>query len=190
MRTLFLVTVLSVLTAFSSQTPAQQSDEQLILKYFHSISSEEIAGWIAELCSPKYNGRLAGTPEYIAAAEWAAKQMNGWGLKPAGDNGSFFQWFDHPYTVVNEIGSLELHIPQKDGYVIRKNYSAPDDFYPGMNSGNGEVTAEVVWVGYGTTAPELNYDDYKNVNVKGKIVLMNRDVRFKDVKDPEYAKWV
>ena len=190
MRTLFLVTVLSVLTAFSSQAPAQQSDEQLILKYFHSISSEEIAGWMTELCSPKYNGRLAGTPEYIAAAEWAAEKMNGWGLKPAGDNGSFFQWFDHPYTVVNDIGSLQLHIPQKDGYVIRKSYSAPEDFYPGMNSGNGEVTAEVVWVGYGTTAPELNYDDYKNVDVKGKIVLMNRDVPYKDARNPEYAKWV
>lgn len=190
MRTLFLVAILSVLTAFSSQAPAQQTDEQLILKYFHSISSEEIADWMAELCSPKYNGRLAGTPEYIAAAEWAAEQMSNWGLKPAGDNGSFFQWFDHPYTVVNEIGSLELHIPQKDGYVIRKSYSAPEDFYPGMNSGSGEVTAEVVWVGYGTTAPELNYDDYSNIDVKGKIVLMNRDVPFKDVLDPEYAKWV
>jgi len=190
MRTLFLVTILSVLTAFSSQAPAQQTDEQLILKYFHSISSEEIADWMAELCSPKYNGRLAGTPEYLAAAEWAAEQMNSWGLKPAGDNGSFFQWFDHPYTVVNDIGSLQLHIPQKDGYVIKKSYSAPEDFYPGMNSGSGEVTAEVVWVGYGTTAPELNYDDYKNIDVKGKIVLMNRDVPFKDVRDPEYAKWV
>jgi hypothetical protein len=190
MRILLLALILSVLTAFSGQAPAQQSDEQLILKHFHSISSEEIAGWMAELCSPKYNGRLAGTPEYIAAAEWAADLMNGWGLKPAGDNGSFFQWFDHPYTVVNDIGSLQLHIPQKDGYVIRKSYSAPQDFYPGMNSGNGEVTAEVVWVGYGTTAPELNYDDYKNVDVKGKIVLMNRDVPFKDVRDPEYARWV
>jgi hypothetical protein len=91
---------------------------------------------------------------------------------------------------VNEIGSLQLHLSQKDGSVIKKSYTAPADFYPGMNSGNGEVTAEVVWVGYGTTAPELNYDDYKNVDVRGKIVMMNRDVPFKDVRDPEYAKWV
>ena len=184
-----LIALISAI-AFTVLTFAQDTDEQRMLKYFHSISSEEIADWMAELCSPKYNGRLAGTPEYIAAAEWAAEKMNSWGLKPAGDNGSFFQWFDHPYTVVNDIGSLQLHIPQKDGYVVKKSYSAPEDFYPGMNSGNGEVTAEVVWVGYGTTAPELNYDDYKNIDVKGKIVLMNRDVPFKDVRDPEYAKWV
>lgn len=190
MRTLFLVLTVSLLSAFASQAQTQQTDEQLMLKYFHSISSEEIAGWMAEICDPKYNGRLAGTPEYIAAAEWTAAKMSEWGVKPAGDNGSFFQWFDHPYTVVNEIGELQLHLPQKDGVTIRKSYKAPADFYPGMNSGNGEATAEVVWVGYGTTAPELNYDDYKNVDVKGKIVMMNRDVPFKDTRDPEYAKWV
>jgi hypothetical protein len=185
---LLLVLILGICTAIPSD--AQSTDEQLLLKHFHSISSEEIAGWMAEICSPKYNGRLAGTPEYLAAAEWMAEKFMEWGIKPAGDNGSYFQWFDHPYTVVNEVGSLQLHIPQKDGSVIKKSYTAPADFYPGMNSGNGEVTAEVVWAGYGTTAPELNYDDYKNVDVKGKIVMMNRDVPFKEVRDPEYAKWV
>ena len=189
MRTIFIAITLFLLTAFASQTPAQQTDEQLMLKYFHSISSGEIAEWMTEICSPKYNGRLAGTPEYLAAAEWAAAKMNEWGIRPAGDNGSYFQWFDHPYTVVNEVGGLWLHLPQKDGATIKKSYSAPKDFYPGMNSGSGEVTAEVVWAGYGTTAPELNYDDYKNVDVKGKIVLMNRDVPYKDVRNPEYSKW-
>ena len=190
MRTILLALAISLLAAFSSQAPAQETEEQILLRHFHSISSEEIAGWMTEICSPKYNGRLAGTPEYLASAEWLAAKMKEWGIKPAGDNGSYFQWFDHPYTVVNEVGTLQLHLPQKDGSVIIKTYNAPADFYPGMNSGNGEVAAEVVWVGYGTTAPELNYDDYKNVDVKGKIVVMNRDVPFKDVRDPEYAKWV
>jgi len=184
-----LITLISAV-ACTVLTFAQDADEQRILNYFHSISSEEITGWMTEICSPKYNGRLAGTPEYIAAAEWFAGKMSEWGIKPAGDNSSYFQWFDHPYTVVNEIGELRLHIPLGDGTTITKSYSAPADFYPGMNSGNGEITAGVVWVGYGTTAPELNYDDYKNVDVKGKIVLMNRDVPYKDVRNPEYAKWV
>jgi len=190
MRFAYLLLVLALGICTPAPSDAQSTDEQLLLKYFHSISSEEIAGWMAEICSPEYNGRLAGTPEYMASAEWMAEKFREWGIKSAGDNGSYFQWFDQPYTVVNEIGSLQLHLPQKDGSVIKKSYAAPADFYPGMNSGNGEVTAEVVWVGYGTTAPELNYDDYKNVDVKGKIVLMNRDVPFKDVRDPEYAKWV
>ena len=184
-----LITLLTALVC-SVLSFSQDADEQVLLKHFHSISSEEIAGWMADLCAPEFNGRLAGTPEYLAAAGWVADKMKEWGIKPAGDKGSYFQWFDHPYTVVNDIGALQLHIPQKDGKTIIKSYSAPADYYPGMNSGNGEVTAEVVWVGYGVSAPELNYDDYKGIDVKGKIVLMNRDVPFKDVRNPEYAKWV
>jgi hypothetical protein len=183
------ITLLAAI-ACSVLTYAQDADEQLLLKHFHSISSEEIAGWMAEICSPEFNGRLAGTPEYLAAADWVAGKMSEWGVKPAGNKGTYYQWFDHPYTVVNDQGALQLHLPQKDGKTVMKSYSAPSDYYPGMNSGSGEATAEVVWVGYGVTAPELNYDDYKGLDVRGKIVLMNRDVPYKDVRNPEYAKWV
>jgi hypothetical protein len=190
MRTHFIIVFLVLATATANKAPAQQSDEQIRLKYFHSISSEEITSLMAEICSPEFNGRLAGTPEYIAVAEWVAGKLGDWGVRPAGDNGSWFQWFDQPYTVVNDIGTLQLHLPQKDGSVIVKSYKAPEDYYPGMNSGSGEVTAEVVYVGYGVTASELNYDDYKGIDVTGKLVLMNRDVPYKDVRNPEYAKWV
>ncbi|HZM14122.1 MAG TPA: M28 family peptidase [Bacteroidales bacterium] len=190
MRAFYIIQTLILSVVLSLGAPAQDVDEQLLLEHFHSISSEEIAGWMTELCSPEYNGRLAGTPEYIASAEWVADQLHDWGIKPAGDNGSYYQWFDQPYTVVNDAGSLQLHITQKDGTEIVKSYIAPSEYYPGMNSGSGEVTAEVVFIGYGVTAPELNYDDYKGIDVKGKIVLMNRDVPYKDALNPEYAKWV
>jgi len=146
--------------------------------------------WMEKLCSPEFNGRLTGTPEFIASAEWVAAKMKEWGIKPAGDSGSYFQWFRCPYTVLNDIGSLTMNLSQPDGSVIKKRYNYPDEYYPGMNSGNGEITAEVVFVGYGVTAPELNYDDYKGIDVRGKIVLMNRDVPFRDPRNPEYKKWV
>ncbi len=190
MRTVILTIFLTLLTSFSYLSSAQQMDEQVTLRYFHSISSEDIAGWMAELCSPGFNGRLAGTPEYLTAAGWVADKFGEWGIRPAGDTGSYFQWFDHPYTVVNDMGALQLQLPQKDGRIIIKEYEAPSGYYPGMNSGNGEVTAEVVYVGYGVTSPELNYDDYQGIDVTGKIVVMNRDVPYKDVRNPEYARWV
>jgi hypothetical protein len=190
MKTTIITLVLLLVSAAVYKAPAQQADDQTRLKYFHSISSEEIAGWMTEICSPAFNGRLAGTPEYLAVAEWVAGNLEQWGVKPAGEDGTWFQWFDRPYTVVNDIGALRLHIPQKDGTMIVKSYNAPEDYYPGMNSGSGEVTAEVVYVGYGVSAPELNYDDYKGIDVEGKLVLMNRDVPYKDVRNPEYAKWV
>jgi hypothetical protein len=169
---------------------SQDDFESKLLKQFHAITSEEMMTWIEKVCSPEFNGRLAGTPEYIACAEWVAGKLKEWRIQPAGDNENYFQWFDSPYTVVNDIGSLTLNLPQADGSVIRKNYSYPDEYYPGMNSGSGEITSEVVFVGFGVTAPELNYDDYKGIDVKGKIILMNRDVPYSDPGNPEYKKWV
>lgn len=179
-----------VLIALSSLMKAQDESENKLLKQFHTISSEEMMTWIEKLCSPEFNGRLTGTPEFIASAQWVADRLKEWGIKPKGDNGTYFQWFDQPYTVVNDIGSLTLNLPQSDGSVIKKSYNYPDEYYPGMNSGNGEITSEVVFVGFGVTAPELNYDDYNGVDVKGKIVLMNRDVPYIDTRNPEYKKWV
>jgi hypothetical protein len=187
-KTIFLLVLL--LLSANHESLSQDASEAKLLKYFHAISSEEMMTWMQKLCSPEFGGRLTGSPEFIASAEWVAGMLKEWGIKPAGENGSYFQWFDHPYTVINDIGSLTLYIPQPDGTVIKKSYGYPDDFYPGMNSGSGEITAEVVYAGYGVTAPELNYDDYKGIDVKGKIVLVNRDVPYTDPRNPEYKKWV
>lgn len=183
---LFLVLIFtSFHIAFS-----QDDFETKLLKQFHTINSGEMMTWLEKLCSPEFNGRLTGTPEFIASAEWVAGKFKEWGIKPAADNGDYFQWFDLAYTVVNDIGSLTLNLPQADGSIVKKNYNYPDEYYPGMNSGSGEITAEVVFVGYGVSAPELNYDDYKGIDVRGKIVLLNRDVPYTDPRNPEYKKWV
>lgn len=179
-----------ILLTFSCTIYSQENYETKLLDQFHKITSEEMMIWLEKLCSPEYKGRFTGTPEYIAAAEWVAGKFSEWGVKPAGENGSYFQWFDHPYTVVNDIGNLSMNISLPDGSVITKNYEYPVDYYPGMNSGKGEITAEVVYVGFGVTAPELNYDDYKGIDVKGKIVLLNRDVPHTNPRDPEYQLWV
>lgn len=186
-----IVILFSILILSASRITLAQDDFELkLMKQFHTIQSEEMMTWVEKLCSPEFNGRLTGTPEYIESARWVAGKFKEWGIKPAGDEGDYFQWFDIPYTLVNDIGGLILNLPQADGSMIKKNYSYPDDYYPGMNSGNGEITAQVVYVGYGITAPELNYDDYKGVDVKGKIVLLNRDVPYTDPRNPEYKKWV
>ena len=186
-----IFTLISIFILSASRLVFSQDDfESKLLKQFHEIRSEEMMTWIEKLCSREFNGRLTGTPEFVASAEWVAGKLKEWGIKPAGDSGNYFQWFNFPYTIVNDIGSLSLNLVQIDGSVIKKNYSYPEDYYPGMNSGSGEITAEIVFVGYGVTAPELNYDDYKGIDVKGKIVLMNRDVPYSDPRNPEYKKWV
>ena len=186
----YLYLVLILLLVQSPSGKAQSDYENQLLKQFHEITSEEMMGWVEKLCSAEFNGRLTGTPEYVASAEWVAARLKDWGIQPGEENNSWFQWFDWPYTVVNDIGYLSLNLRQPDGSVILKKYNYPDDYYPGMNSGSGEVTSEVIFAGFGITAPEHNYDDYKGIDVKGKIVLVNRDVPFVNPRDPEYSKWV
>lgn len=132
-----------------------------------SITSEELMSYVYELTEPKYKGRLAGSPEYMNVASWVASQLEGWGIEPLGDNGSYFQYFDWPYTEVLSKGEVNLF---RDGETI--SLSAPDDYYPGANSANGSITAEVVFAGYGISAPHLGYDDFAGIDVDGKIVMI------------------
>lgn len=184
------ISLLALLFLGNSMLFAQKTDEEKLLDAFHSISSAELESYVKELSSEKYNGRLTGTPEFIACAKWVGELFEEWGLEPAGDDNSFYQWFDHAYCDVHDLGEMILHLPMDDGSIINKTYPFPEQYFPGMNSGKGELTADIVYVGYGISAPEHKYDDYKGIDVKGKIVLLRRDVPFKDASDPEYARWV
>jgi len=189
-RFYFFISLLFLIVCISVPVRSQGDYQQKLMRQFHEITSEEVYGYAARLASAEYNGRMSGSPQYIEAATWVASLLESWGIKPAGDDNTFFQWFDQGYNVVHNTGALSLHIPQKTGNTITKNYTFIEGYFPGMNSGNGEVTAEVVFTGYGITAPELNYDDYRNVDVNGKIVMFARDVPYKDTRNAEYSKWV
>lgn len=188
----FLVfALICVSIVFSAQRqPVEETDEEKILQTMHSISSHVLFEYVIELASEKYAGRLTGTEEYNAAAKWVASHFKKWGIAPVGDKNSYFQAFPNPYTSVFKDCQVYLHLPYKKDSVIKKYYCYEDEFIPGSTSGSGEVTAEVIYVGYGATAPELGYDDYQGVDVKGKIVLMEREVPVSPDKDQElFKKW-
>ena len=167
-----------------------KTKEEKLVEAMHSISSHTLFAYIEELCSEKFGGRLTGTPGYDAAAQWTASLLEKWGIQPAGDNGTYFQNFPNPYTLVLKGSEVILHIPYKKNTFIEKHYEYETDFLPGSTSGAGEVKAEVVYVGYGITAPELNYDEYKGLDVRGKIVLVEREVPISPDKEPEiFKKW-
>lgn len=160
---------------------ASQNDQ--ILKTFHSVSSHEILQFAEELSSDKYNGRLSGSPEYLDAAQWCASKFRGWGVQPA-NNGSYFQYFPNEYSKVYSKGSVTYSA--KNGENMQLRFS--DDYLPGSNSASGTVSGNLVYVGYGITAPELDYDDYKDVNVKGKIILLESGVPYTK-NDSTLAHW-
>ena len=144
-----------------------------IMDVFHSISSDEIMEYVHELCKEEYNGRLAGTGEDMKCAFWCAEQLCDFGLEPAGDDGSYLQHFRMPTTSLIDCRLKKVGNEQE--------YVFPRDFYPGMNSDSGKVeNAEVVYAGYGITAPEYGYDDYEGIDVKGKIVIIERGIPYRD----------
>ena len=178
--------VLPLLFLFLSTASIAQNDEdRLILKAMHSISSHDMMEYMTEICDDKYAGRLTGTPEYQACAEWLADFFGGIGLEPGGHDGSWFQWFDIPYTLVHPDCGVSLQIPVDGGGVVTKHYDYMTEYMPGSTSANGEVTAEVVYAGYGISAPELGYDDYQGVDVQGKIILIEREAPVSPDEGPE-----
>lgn len=180
-KLLFSVQLLLVLLTVRGQDPG----EIAVLKAMHSISSHDLLEYVSIQCDDKYEGRLTGTAEYQACAEWLAGEFSGWGLKPAGDNGSWFQWFDIPYTLVYPECGVSLHLPLKDGTSVQKHYRYISEYMPGSTSGSGTVTADVVYAGYGITAPELGYDDYAKIDVRGKIILIESEAPVSPAAGPE-----
>jgi len=130
------------------------------------------------LTSPELTGRGVDTPGIKLARDYLAAEFARAGLRPGGDDGSFFQPFDVAVGVtVNQPSSLTL------------DQNAPlelnTDWIPLGLSKSDNVDGELVFAGYGITAKENGYDDYADLNVKGKIVLILRyEPPRKDEKSP------
>ena len=178
------------LFAQGRQRNAGSASSDSLVEVMHSISSNTLFDYVVELASSKYQGRLTGTPGYSAASHWAADLFKQWNIKPAGDNGTYFQNFPNPYTLVLEGGEVALHIPIGLTDTITKAYRYEQDYFPGSTSDIGSVTAQLIYVGYGITAPELNYDDYQGVDVKGKLVMFEPEVPISPDREPEvFKRW-
>ena len=136
---------------------------------FSQVKFDSISAWNFNkvLTSEKFQGRKSGTPGGELASQWIAEKFREFGLKPFGDGGSYFQNFKILATQ-DKITKLTL----LNGRKGKVKYSLGDDFTIMTNSGSGKVKANVVFVGYGISAPEKGRDDYEGVDVRGKIVLL------------------
>ena len=122
------------------------------------------------LASDELEGRGLGSRGIDLAAEYIAAQFKAAGLKPGGDDGTYFQWFEatlrrdlSPDTRLEFAGVAGLESPKLGA-----------DFVPMSFSGAGDFAGPVVFAGYGISAAEFNYDDYRDLEVKGKVLLVLR----------------
>ncbi|MBW6499735.1 MAG: hypothetical protein K0B09_15220, partial [Bacteroidales bacterium] len=148
-----------------------QNDKDALIKALHGISEATITDWMHILIAPEMRGRLAGDIGYDRSAQWAAEELQGWGLKPLAPIGSYYQEFLQPYTLVKDQGHLQLKT-RIGRQTISKPFEFATDYWPSGLSGSGELEAEVVYVGHGITALNMDYDDYASIDVRGKIVIV------------------
>ncbi len=131
----------------------------------------KILGDIYFLTHPLLQGRDAGSRGIELAAQFIAQRFRSLGLKPFGDNGTYFQTFS--VTTGVELAKTGNYFETKSKKSVKK-WEVKRDFMPFGFSSNGSVDAPVVFAGYGISADKLNYDDYKGLNVRGKAVLIFR----------------
>ena len=129
--------------------------------------TEQLRRDVQFLTSPELMGRGVDTPGIKLARDYLAAEFARAGLRPGGDDGTFFQPFDVAVGVtVSQPSSLTLN--QNEPLELTK------DWIPLGLSKSDNVEGELIFVGYGITAKENGYDDYAGINVKGKIVLVLR----------------
>ncbi len=133
------------------------------------IRPDGIRAQMAYLSDDLLEGRRTGTRGYMLAAKYVATQFEELGLKPAGDSGTYFQRIRFRQIELDrDKTSMVLKVDGKE-----QTLRFGDDFIAGGNdlSPDASIDAQTVFVGYGVTAPEFNYDDYAGVDVRGKIVV-------------------
>jgi hypothetical protein len=161
-RCAWLFAALWFLAQLAGPSPAKEPEPQ--------FTSKEFLEPIKFLASDKLKGRGDGTKELEEAAQYLAKRFKKFGLKPAGDNATYLQHFK--ITAGAQMGPNNS-VTYQSG-VTRRTLTAAQDFIPFSFSAPVAVQAPLLFAGYGITAPEFNYDDYKGVEAKGKIVLVLR----------------
>lgn len=132
-----------------------------------SITSSEMLKTVSFLASKDLGGRLSGSEGYNKAADYMAQQFRDIGLKPLGDDG-YFQKFKVEYVEIKSPVKLNLVESGK----VQKEYDLGKDFVCRGFSGSGTVQASLAFCGYGLSQPEIGYDDYAGIDVKGKIVIV------------------
>jgi len=135
-----------------------------------TINPEHIRWHVRFLSHDLLEGRGTGQRGGDIAAEYMATQFAEYGLKPAGDNGSYLQKV--PLVGVTTLPQTQFVLLPKQGESMVLKPLDEYVAYDQTQQSQSDVDADIVYVGYGIEAPEYNWDDYKGVDVHGKVLLM------------------
>src|SRR5215510_3011139 len=132
-----------------------------------SITPGELQDWLSYIASDELQGRQVFTEGLGLAGAYIADHLKEWGVKPAGDNGTYFQVVKLVGVSVKRNSSVTVTVNGqtktfKDGEGVT---------FPANAGGKQTVTGKAEFVGYGLSLPEAGIDDYKGRDVSGKVVI-------------------
>jgi Zn-dependent M28 family amino/carboxypeptidase len=157
------------------------SVESKLRPAFSSITPERLLEHIKVLSSDEFAGRAPGSDTESKTINYLIAQCRDMGLKPGNPDGTFTQ--SVPLWAIRSTGSMNVR-SEKGALTLEagKDYTLSSSFpKPEISISD----APLVFAGYGVVAPEYQWDDYKDVDVKGKVlVLLSGDPPVPDASDP------
>lgn len=166
-----------------------------VLSAQESDRLEPIKTDLKYLSSDELEGRLPGTQGNKLAAEYIVSRFREIGLLPI--NNSYAQEFKikNEILLTDENKTSFTKIVEKPGLPedmwlkAKKDWTLGNEYRPVSISSNGTAEGEVAFVGYGISAKEFDYDDYKDIDVKGKIVIIISDSADGKPQDERFIKY-
>ncbi len=147
------------------------------------IDKESLRRHVEHLASDAMRGRDSTSKEATVASNYIAKHLEAAGVEPHGTDGTWFQPFTIREPVLQKGNVCSIAIGGTS-----TSYAVEKDWNPFSVSAVGSISGEVVCCGYGISAPERSWDDYTDVDVKGKVVLvMRKDPGWKNVKHASFV---
>ncbi len=192
-KTVFVVIPLALVLTFSIAQAARKAARtsnasahlpSVAIAALEKIEPEHIRAHVRFLSHDLLEGRGTGQRGGDIAAEYIATQFWLYGLKAAGDNGTFFQRVPMVGITPAPETTFELAPAKGDAMQLKPldQYVAYDE----TQRPSDDIDTEIVYVGYGIEAPEYQWDDYKGVDVRGKALLMLVNEPSSD--DPNFFK--
>ena len=171
------VLIAASIVIFSTAALAQKSHSP-------KFDSEKIRAHVQYLASDELEGRGMNQKGGDLAADYIAAQFKSYGLKPAGENGTYFEQV--PMVAVKTLPATTFALVPNDGAPL--DLKALDNYVTTNEAQNesAEIDAPIVFVGYGISAPEYQWDDYKGYDMKGKVALLFVSEPISD--DPKFFK--
>lgn len=156
-----LLVICALLLSTSAARATDESDQQL---------QNRLRAHIEFLADDLMLGRQPGSPGYNIAANYVASQFQQMGLVPAGNEGSYFQQV--PLREAFQVsGSAEM-VYTLNGEATSLVFVEQFFIGPSLGRTSSELEAAMVFVGYGIEAEELDFNDYENIDVEGKVVVL------------------